>query len=126
MIQDPVRRSRIRSILTIVIIATIPCYLLGLIVLWISNGARNHATATPTLTVEVIEANTPAVPTLPIPTAIFDTPTVTTTPTISVTPSPTSTYFIPSSTPTLTQIPSETPMPTTEVPITTPVETIST
>ena len=53
MIQDPVKRTRIKSTLLIVIAATIPCYLLGLIVLWVSDGVRNRPTATPTVTEEV-------------------------------------------------------------------------
>ena len=32
-IQDPVKRSRVRRTLLIIIAATIPCYILGLIVL---------------------------------------------------------------------------------------------
>ncbi len=49
MIQDPVKRSRVKSTLLIVILATIPCYLLGMIVLWVSNGVRDRATPTPTV-----------------------------------------------------------------------------
>ncbi len=111
MMQDPIRRSRTRSILIIVILSTIPCYLLGLIVLWISNNARGHITPTPTITVEVTQPPVKMTPTLPVPTAIFATPTITTTPTISVTPSPSATYFIPSSTPSVTPLPTDTETP---------------
>ncbi len=40
MRMDPVRRERIRSTLIIVILVTIPCYLVGLITLWITNGIK--------------------------------------------------------------------------------------
>lgn len=127
MIQDPIRRSRTRSILIIVILSTIPCYLLGLIVLWISNGARAHITPTPTVTVEATLPPIVTSPTLPVPSAVFATPTITITPTISVTPSPSATYFIPSPTPTATQMPTNTetpPAPTdTNTPEPTPTNT---
>lgn len=111
MMQDPIRRSRTRSILIIVILSTIPCYLLGLIVLWISNNARTQITPTPTIAIEVSLPPVEMTPTLPIPTAIFATPTITTTPTISVTPSPSATYFIPSPTPSITLSPTKTETP---------------
>jgi len=108
MIQDPVRRTRLRSTLIIVIVSTIPCYLLGFIILWISSGAKGNATPTPTITAESIAPTAILSATLPQPTAKFDTPTITLTPTISVTPSITPTYFIPSSTPSMTFTATET------------------
>jgi len=127
MIQDPIRRTRIRSVLIIVILATIPCYLLGLLILWISNGTRSEGTPTPTITFEVSEPTVFMTATLPVPTLIFDTATITSTPTISLTPSATKTYTIPSSTPTITFTPSNTPTPTdtnTPEPISTDTPTI--
>lgn len=108
MIQDPVRRTRLRSTLIIVILSTIPCYLLGLIILWISSGAKGNITPTPTITMEVMAPTAVMSATLPQPSAVFDTPTITLTPTISVTPSITPTYFIPSPTPSMTFTATET------------------
>ena len=106
MIQDPVRRSRLKSTLTVIILATIPCYLVGLIVLWVGNGVQERATKTPTQEV-IVEEATPELPpagtsTLPIPSAIFPSATITPTPTISLTPTLTRTYLIPTSTPSIT------------------------
>lgn len=126
MIHDPVKRSRVKSTLLIVIIATIPCYLLGLIVLWVSNGVLDRATATPTITATA-EINEPQTtiekPTLPVPTAQFPTATITLTPSITPTLTLTRTYVVPTATPsdtptaTLTETPtpivvsSDTPIP---------------
>lgn len=120
MIQDPVRRTRLRSTLIIVILSTIPCYLLGLIILWISSSANGNITPTPTITVEIMAPTAVMSATLPQPTVKFDTPTITLTPTISVTPSITATYFIPSPTPSMTFTATET-LIATDTPL--PVET---
>lgn len=108
MIQDPVRRTRLRSTLIIMILSTIPCYLLGLMILWISNNAKGDVTPTPTNTLEFVAPTEVMTATLPKPTAVFDTPTITLTPTISVTPSITPTYYIPSPTPSMTPTATET------------------
>lgn len=102
MIKDPVSRSRQKSILTTVILITIPCYLVGLIVLWVGNGVQGRVTPTPTETL-YFEEQTPTspilgTPTLPLPSAIFPSATITPTPTISLTPTMTRTYLIPTST----------------------------
>ena len=114
MIQDPVKRTRVKSTLLIVIIATIPCYLLGLIVLWVSNGVRDRATPTPTITetVAVTQAlPTAGEPTLPVPTAQFPTATYTLTPSITPTLTATRTYVVPTLTPSHTPTATATAMP---------------
>jgi hypothetical protein len=126
MIQDPVRRSRVKRTLLIIIIATIPCYLLGGIVLLVNEGISGRATpSAPSATIEQVDSEISATPspTLPIPTAIFPTRTETMTPTISLTPTITRTYVIPTSTPSHTPTstateppPPDTPTPTTEPP----------
>lgn len=129
MIQDPIKKRRLKTTLIIVILATIPCYLLGLIIVWVGNVAKHNYTPTPTG--EMIITNTPIfmTPTLPFPTALFATATPTLTPTKGPTPTASATYFIPSSTPsytpTLTPTASFTPTATftataTQVPTETP------
>jgi hypothetical protein len=113
MIQDPVKRSRLKRTLIIIIIATIPCYLLGGIVLLVNQGIRGRVTPVPptaTLQIEPPSITNTASPTLPVPTAIFPTRTDTATPTITLTPTLTRTYVIPTSTPSDT--PSFTPTST--------------
>jgi len=126
MIQDSVRRSRVKRTLLIIIIATIPCYLLGGIVLLVNEGISGRATPiAPTATYEQVnpESSATLTPTLPVPTAIFPTHTETMTPTISLTPTVTRTYVIPTSTPSDTPTstateppPTDTSTPTTEPP----------
>ncbi|MBP9675703.1 MAG: hypothetical protein KBD67_03105 [Anaerolineaceae bacterium] len=102
MFKDSVSRSRQKSILTTVILITIPCYLVGLIVLWVGNGVQGRATPTPTETLYFEEQTPvspmPGTPTLPLPSAVFPSATATPTPTISLTPTMTRTYLIPTST----------------------------
>jgi hypothetical protein len=123
MIQDPVKRIRLRSVLIILILATIPCYLLGIIIIWIGNTAKSHMTVTPTITQTESALVTEVTPTLPGPTALFATPTITLTPTETVSPTVTSTYFIPSSTPSKTPTPTFTLTPTDTL---IPTETVDT
>lgn len=115
MIQDPVRRSRVKRTLLIVILSTIPCYLLGAIVLLANGGVRERVTPTATSAISVPLSPEPATltpsPTLPIPTAVFPTRTSSFTPTISRTPTLTRTYVVPTSTPSLTPTPTETLLP---------------
>jgi len=116
MIQDPIKKRRLKTTLIIVILATIPCYLLGLIIVWVGNAAKHNYTPTPTN--EMVVTNTPIFmsPTLPFPTALFATATPSLTPTKGPTPTASATYFIPSSTPshtpTLTPTASYTPTAT--------------
>ena len=122
MIHDPVRRSRVKRTLLIIIIATIPCYLLGGIVLLVNEGIRGRVTPTAVVTatfaIESPETIFTSSPTLPQPTALFPTRTSTLTPTITLTPTLTRTYVIPTSTPSLTPTPTDTepPPPDTETP----------
>ena len=133
MIQDPVKRSRVKRTLLIIIFVTIPCYLLGGIVLLVNEGIRGRATITPTTA--PLFTGPPAATEMPIvtplvPTAVFPTRTSTMTPTITLSPTATRTYVIPTSTPsntptitaTETVTPSETATDTipTEEPIETP------
>lgn len=123
MIQDQVKRSRVKRTLLIIIIATIPCYLLGGIVLLVNEGIRGRVTPTAVVTatfaIESPETIFTPSPTLPQPTALFPTRTSTLTPTITLTPTLTRTYVIPTSTPSNTPTstdtaipaPSETPTP---------------
>jgi len=118
--------DRTRLILGILILATIPCYCLGSILLW--NVKLEREQKTPTVTATNEETNqgliTPSL-TLPIPTL-----TSTLTPTQTATFTPTVTYVIPA-----TQTPSPSPslLPTnTTVPSPTltdtpdPVQTVAT
>jgi hypothetical protein len=100
MVRNPVKRSKLRTILLYVILATLPCYLLGMIVLWIGNTVKAQGTITPTVaaTTEVPWGGEPTNTLPPIPTYAAS-PTIT--PTITTTPSPSATYFIPSNTPTI-------------------------
>ena len=129
MVRNPVRKNKLRSTLIIVIFATLPCYLLGMIVLWIGNSVINQQNITPTVTVTatldpwggIPTATLPPIPTSPvIPTA---------TPTNTLTPTATITYVIPSNTPTNTLTNTFTPT-VTETPTATEttvvVETTST
>jgi hypothetical protein len=113
--------NKIRRTLVIIIVATIPFYLLGAIVLWVGNTARVHTTLTPMISTIIITATpqpsfTPAPPTAyPTPTASktpTTTPTRTATATFTITPTRTST-----ATETETSLPTETAsLPTLEIP----------
>ncbi|MCX6056250.1 MAG: hypothetical protein NTZ74_15310 [Chloroflexi bacterium] len=116
MIQNLLKRTPFRSILIVITLATLPCYLIGMVVLWVGNSVKSHQTFTPTFLSVTTEVPTGESPTLPIPTLQFPTSTLTATPTLTIPPSLTPTYFIPSNTP------SETP---TLTPTETPTETIT-
>ena len=121
MLRNRIRQNKLRSVLIITILATLPCYLLGMIVLWVGNSIKNQGTITPTVmaTTELPWGGTPTVTLPPIPTSPAF-PTIT--PTITKTLTLTATYFIPSNTPTLTATPSATPTET-ETSTPTPTET---
>ncbi len=113
MIQDPARRDRLRSTLKIILLATIPCYLIGFLVLWISNRI-GIPTTTPTPTFSSSETILPTLalsPTMPGPATVFPTKPASATPT-RFTPTITITYFLPSSTPSRTPSPTWTEPPT--------------
>lgn len=122
MVRDPINLTKLRSILIFIILATLPCYLLGLIVLWIGNSIKNQPTATPTLEVTATQEqyyNGPTTTLPPIPTSPgFPTQT----PTITVSPTLTPTFLIPSNTPTVSVTPTLT-MTITETPTQTATET---
>ncbi len=103
------RHTRIRYLLTLLILITIPCYLLGFIMLRLDRGPQpNRPTPTGTATITV---------TASITLTPYLTRTASITPTATATYPPTDTPE-PSLTPTQTPIPTETPLPTstTEVP----------
>ncbi|MBA4385423.1 MAG: hypothetical protein C0410_11855 [Anaerolinea sp.] len=128
MVPNPVRKNKLRSTLIVIIFATLPCYLLGMIVLWIGNNAINQQKITPTVTLTATIDPWGGLPTAtlpPIPTSPFlDTPT----PTNTLEPSATITYSIPTNTPmntptnTATLAPSATETATLEP---TPTETMA-
>lgn len=102
MVRNPVRKNKLRSTLIVIIVATLPCYLLGMIVLWIGNSVKNHQNITPTVTLTATLDTWGGKPTAtlpPIPTSPgIDTPT----PTSTLEPTATITYTIPTNTPTYT------------------------
>ena len=122
MTSDPFARSRLRKVLVVVILATIPCYCAGLVAILLAPGAINRASGTPTFTstwTPVVFATSNAYDNLhpllsivtvtpsqtPTPTTTGTTtytPTITQTPTITTTPTPSNTPFIP---PTFTKTP---------------------
>ena len=97
--------DRTRLILGSVILITLPCYCLGMIMLWNANLVREQKTPTATFTPEGTSLAT-VTPTYTVP-AIS--PTVTFTPTITSTFTPTITYVIP---PTRTFTLTPSPLPT--------------
>lgn len=102
MVRNQIRKNKLRSTIIVVILATLPCYLLGLIVLWIGNSVKNQQTITPTTTLTATIDPWAGISTAtlgPIPTNP-GIPTIT--PTLTLTPTETATYFIPSNTPSLT------------------------
>lgn len=124
MVHNPVRKNKLRSTLIVIIFATLPCYLLGMVVLWIGNTVKTQQNMTQTITATATLDPWGGIPTMtlaPIPTN----PGISTaTPTITLSPSPTITYVIPSNTPTLSPTPTltatitETPT-VTETPVVT-------
>lgn len=136
MLNSPDRRIRTRTILALVILATLPCYCIGLIML---RSANNAAQITPTATFTISPSATqpleiPVATTAVPPTAVLtETPTPTWTPSITptpfrfptLTPSYTPTFTLtPTVTPTFTftasAVPSDTPTPTEVIPSITP------
>lgn len=104
--------NRTRLILGIIILATIPCYCLGMVLLWNVNLERAQKTATPTKT----QVGATLEPIIPTYTQFFNTATITSTPTVTYTFTPTITYGLPPTrtlmpSPTSTQTPTDTPVP---------------
>lgn len=125
---------KLRRTLVILILATLPFYLLGVIILWVGKTAINNTTQTPTAIISIVITATPN------PTQTLSEPTLYPTPTHTSIPTSTSTHT-PTPTATITQVPTDTltPRPTdtatllpastftlppanTEVPPTLPVE----
>lgn len=106
--QVKTHRTRLQSTLLAIILATLPCYLLGLVVLWVGGIARSHQQTTPTITATLPPVPVEVTETPLVPTIQFPTPTITLTPTISPTFTVTSTYSIPTATPTIELTPTET------------------
>ena len=125
MVRNQINKNKLRSILIVIILATLPCYLLGLIVLWIGNGVKDNQNITPTVTVTATMDPWGGLPTSTLP-PIPTSPAIdTATPTITLTPTHTITYVIPSNTPTHT--PSLTPTVTATATVTeTPTATETT
>ena len=97
--------DRTRLILGIVILATLPCYCLGMVMLWNTNLVREQKTPTSSFTPEGTSLTT-LTPTYTIPVI---SPTVTFTPTTTTSFTPTITYVIP---PTRTFTLTPSPLPT--------------
>lgn len=97
--------NRTQLILGIVILSTIPCYCLGLIMLWNADLLREQRKATATFTPQKTMQTT-LTPSYTIPVQL---PTATHTPTLTTTFTPTITYVIP---PTRTFTASPSPLPT--------------
>lgn len=130
MVRNPVRRTKLRSTLIVVILATLPCYLLGMIVLWIGNSIKVQQSQTPTISATATGAPWEGLPTNtlgPIPTYAE---TATFTPTVTETATPTATFFIPSNTPTLSPTasltPTETETPTVTATVTETIAVVET
>ncbi len=111
--------ARLRRTLVIIILATLPFYLLGFIVLWVARASVNSVTPTPTNYMIIITATNPPTSTALPPTKF---PTKTNEPTATVTATFTAT-FTPTATSTRTSTETPTLQPTetaTDVP---PTET---
>ena len=102
--------DRTRLILGIIILFTIPCYCLGLILLWNSNLERGQLTPTLSITPDGTKSGS-ITPTFTFPAVSA---TITLTPTITTTFTPTRTYVLPPSntpSPSPSPLPSNTPLP---------------
>jgi len=122
MVRSPTQKNKLRSTLIVIIFATLPCYLLGMIVLWIGTSVINQQNITPTVTETATLDPWGGLPTMTLP-PIPTNPTIATaTPTITMTPTATITYVIPSNTPTLSATPTATAT-ITETPTITSTET---
>jgi len=116
------QHPRLRSILVLVIIASLMCYCLGAAVLQVNTLVKQNKTRTQTpslVSFETLQV-TSTVTGFPSPFYITNTPSLTPTITITFTPSLTFTEFVPptrTETPTPTVTLSPSPAPATETPI---------
>lgn len=115
MASTPIKRAKLRSTLLIIILATLPCYCLGLIVLYFGDSSGGGAT--PTATSPIQMRVTPSQTPILLATTALISPTASNTPTITLTASPTRTYSLPT-----TQVPTAT-LTHTLVPTATPTDT---
>lgn len=112
------RRTRIRTILIILILVTLPCYCLGFVVLQVGRELTKP-TVTPTITATNTLAPATFTPTQATTVFIPPTATQTTTPTVTWTPTMTFTQFVPP-TRTVTVTPTPSLIPTaTQTPVST-------
>ena len=115
MADSDFRGAKLRHTLIVIILATLPCYLLGAIVLWIGDAAKESRTPTVEISTVIITA-TPQPSTTQAPPTAFPTLTATivptNTPTRTPTAIPTNTPEPPTSTFTLTPLPTDTPTET--------------
>jgi len=123
MMGTPPHIHKLRRTLAIIIAATIPLYLLGLIVLWVGTTASNDMTPTPETVTAIVITVTPLPSSTIVPPTAYPTPTSTDTPTITPTrtllPTPTATL---EPTLTFTPVPTDTEVPTQE-PVVTDIPT---
>ncbi len=104
MVDDLVNRAHIRRILILIILATLPCYFIGLVYVWVKPVFKSStATLAPTSTVTSTPSVTPIIPTL-YPSAIIQA-------TLTNTPMLLTTLFI-SPTDSLLDFHTYTPVPT--------------
>jgi hypothetical protein len=129
MLDANARTARLRRILIIVILATIPFYLLGMVALWVARASVDAKSITPTTNVIYVTATNPATATNELPTKFptreptkAKSPTITHTVTMTETTTP---IVIPTETftpaPTITQTPIPVPTDTSVPPTDTPV-----
>jgi len=126
MAQNPVKPDKLRSTLIIIIFATLPCYLLGMIVLWVGNSLEKKLTTTPTATITATLSLWDGQPSATFGVIPTSPPFPSTTPTITNTPAPTATFVIPSDTPTSTVTATVTPSPSPSFTVTATEATVET
>jgi len=122
------KRNQVRKVLVGIILATLPCYCIGLLIVNLvdSGGGESRPTATASLAASAPVITLPATDTptlLPTFTYIF-TPTGTASPTATATVKATSPT--PSATPTFTATPTAPPPPPSDTPSSTPAPTETT
>ncbi|MRR32218.1 hypothetical protein EG834_18255, partial [bacterium] len=96
MVRIPVRKNKLRSTLIVIIFATLPCYLLGMIVLWIGKSVINQQNITPTVMVTATVDPWGGIPTATLGPIATSPMIETATPTFTLPPTATITYVIPS------------------------------
>ncbi len=106
--------ARLRRTLIIIILSTLPLYLLGFIVLWVARASVNSVTPTATTFMVYITATNPPTATA-VPPTKFPTKTPEPTATVTYTPTVTATAtLMPTETPTLAPTETFTVVPPTD------------